>query len=238
MDRLQVAPTRSNLLNIRETLELAQEGHDILDQKREVLTSELLRVAHDAAELQEQVWDQLAEAYEALEMARLSVGREHLEWAALSVRETIKVDITPHSIMGVVIPSAKPRGKPPETPYGLGDTTVALDEAVVAFRRVLEEIPLLAETLVTAYRLARELQKTQRRVNALEHIFIPQYRETADWIESALEEREREETFRLKVLKSRTGGSKRWTAGDHDDAGPEGDRGRATHKSEGDPGEE
>jgi V/A-type H+-transporting ATPase subunit D len=218
MDRLQVAPTRSNLLKMRETLELAQEGHDILDQKREVLTSELLRVAHDATQLQEEVWDRLAEAYRALEMARLSVGREHLEWAALSVSETINVDITPHSIMGVVIPSAKSRGKPPETPYGLGDTTVALDEAVVAFRRVLEEIPLLAETVVTAYRLARELQKTQRRVNALEHIFIPQYRETANWIESALEEREREETFRLKVLKSRADESKRRAAGDRETA--------------------
>jgi len=236
MERLQVAPTRSNLLEIRGTLEFAQEGHDILDQKREVLTSELLRVAHDAAQLQEQVWDRLAEAYQALEMARLSVGREHLEWAALSVRETINVDITPHSIMGVVIPSAEPRGEPPETPYGLGDTTVALDEAVVAFRGVLEEIPLLAETLVTAYRLARELQKTQRRVNALEHVFIPQYRKTADWIESALEEREREETFRLKVLKSRTGESGRWTAGDDDADDPGEDLGRSVAECQGDPG--
>ncbi|MEA3376477.1 MAG: V-type ATP synthase subunit D [Chloroflexota bacterium] len=203
MDRLKAAPTRSNLLRLRETLELAQEGHEILDRKREVLTSELLRVAHDAARLQEDLWEKLATAYETLEVARLSVGREHLEWAALSVNETIEVDITPHSVMGVVIPSAEAHGEPPETPYGLGDTTVALDHAVVAFRRVIEAIPLFAETLVTTWRLARELQKTQRRVNALEHIFIPQYRETVEWIENALEEREREETFRLKRLKSR-----------------------------------
>jgi len=232
MDRLQVAPTRTNLLKMRETLELAQEGHDILDQKREVLTSELLRVAHDATELQKEVWGRLAEAYKALDMARLTVGREHLEWAALSVSETINVDITPHSIMGVVIPSAKARGKPPETPYGLGDTTVALDEAVVAFRRVLEEIPLLAETVVTAYRLARDLQKTQRRVNALEHIFIPQYRETADWIESALEEREREETFRLKVLKSRADEWEPWAEEDYDAASPGEGPGRAPQSEE------
>lgn len=203
MDRLRVAPTRSNLLRLRETLELAQEGHEILDRKREVLTSELLRVAHDAARLQEDLWKKLATAYETLDVARLSVGREHLEWAALSVNETIEVDITPHSVMGVVIPSVEAHGEPPETPYGLGDTTVALDHAVVAFRRVIEAIPLFTETLVTTWRLARELQKTQRRVNALENTFIPRYRETVSYIESTLEERERAEIFRLKRLKSR-----------------------------------
>lgn len=208
MERRQVAPTRSNLLRIRETLDLAQRGREILDRKREVLTSELLRVADDASELQERVWERLAAAYEALDLARLSVGREHLEWAALSVDETIEVEVTPHSIMGVVIPATEAHGEPPDTPYGLGDTTVALDEAAFAFRRVLEEIPLLAETMVTTWRLARELQKTQRRVNALEHVFIPQYEKTVDWIETALEEREREETFRLKRLKAQTAGGK------------------------------
>jgi V/A-type H+-transporting ATPase subunit D len=108
--------------------------------------------------------------------------------------------------MGVVIPVVEARGKPPETPYGLGDTNVALDEATSRFRRVLEEIPVLAETMTTVWRVARELQKTQRRVNALQNIFIPQYEKTVTFIESALEEREREETFRLKRIKSRAAG--------------------------------
>jgi hypothetical protein len=103
----------------------------------------------------------------------------------------------------VVIPSVRAHGAPPEMPYGLGDTSVALDEAVACFRRVLAEIPVLSETMTTVWRLARELQKTQRRVNALQYIFIPQYEETVAFIESALEEREREETFRLKRIKSR-----------------------------------
>jgi len=88
-------------------------------------------------------------------------------------------------------------------PYGLGSTTVALDEAAACFRRVLAEIPVLSETMTIVWRLARELQKTQRRVNALQHIFIPQYEETVNFIENALEEREREATFRLKRIKSR-----------------------------------
>ena len=202
MARLQIAPTRSNLFRIRDSLNLAREGYEILDKKREVLTSELIHVAHDAAALQESVWAMLAEAYQALIAARLAMGREHLEWAALSVSKTTEVTIRPHSVMGVVIPAIESYGAPPEMPYGLGNTTVSLDEAADQFRRVLAEIPALSETMTTVWRLASELQKTQRRVNALQHIFIPQYEETVAFIESALEEREREETFRLKRIKS------------------------------------
>jgi len=203
MARLRVAPTHSNLLRIREALKLAREGYEILDKKREVLTTELMHMAHNAAVLQERVWALLAEAYRALEMARLSMGRERLEWAALSVNETVEVEVKPYSVMGVVIPTVEAHGAPPGMPYSLGDTTVALDEAVACFRRTLAEIPVLSETMTTVWRLARELQKTQRRVNALQYIFIPQYEETVAFIESALEEREREETFRLKRIKSR-----------------------------------
>jgi len=89
-------------------------------------------------------------------------------------------------------------------PYSPGDTTAALDEASAAFRKVLDSVPQLSELITSVWRLAGELRKTQRRVNALEHIFIPDYEETIAFIESALEEREREETFRLKRLKTRT----------------------------------
>jgi V/A-type H+-transporting ATPase subunit D len=198
----RIAPTRSNLLHIREALNLAREGYEILDKKREVLTTELMHVAHDATALQKRVWELLDEAYRALEMARLATGRERLEWAALSVNKTVEVEVRPHSVMGVVIPVVDAHGAPPEMPYGLGNTTVALDDAAARFRRVLAEIPVLSETVTTVWRLARELQKTQRRVNALQYIFIPQYEETIAFIENALEEREREATFRLKRLKS------------------------------------
>jgi V/A-type H+-transporting ATPase subunit D len=163
-------------------------------------------MAHDAALLQEKVWAMFADAYSALDMARLAMGRERLEWAALAVNESVEVEVIPHSIMGVVIPSVEAHGAPPEMPYGLGDTSVALDEAVAQFRGVLGQIPDLSKMMTTVWRLARELQKTQRRVNALQHIFIPQYQETIRFIESELEEREREETFRLKRLKSQGDG--------------------------------
>ena len=200
----QIAPTRSNLLRTRQALKLAREGHEILDKKREVLTAELTHRAHDAATQQAQVWQKLDDAYRALTEARLSMGREHLEWTALAVNKSIEVEIKLRSIMGVVIPTVEAHGEPPEMPYGLGDTTVALDEAVARFRQVLDEIPMLSEMMTSVWRLARELQKTQRRVNALQYIFIPEYEEIVTFIESALEEREREEIFRLKRLKSKS----------------------------------
>ena len=205
MKTLNMAPTRSNLLSARKTLALANEGHDILDRKREVLTTELLQVAHEAAELQTQVWELLSNAYGALKIAQLEMGREHLEWAALSVNKTIEVDVMPRSVMGVPVPTVEGSGGPPEISYSMGNTTVALDEAAERYRRVLDKMPALVEALTTAWRLARELQKTQRRVNALEHVFIPQYENTVHYIEGVLEEREREELFRLKRVKSQYG---------------------------------
>ena len=87
--------------------------------------------------------------------------------------------------------------------YTLGDTTASLDEASGRFREVLELIPQISRLTSTVWRLASELRKTQRRVNALQYIFIPEYEETVLFIQSSLEEREREETFRLKLLKTR-----------------------------------
>jgi V/A-type H+-transporting ATPase subunit D len=204
MARVNVPPTRSNLLRMKQELQFAREGFEILDRKREVLTTELVHMAHDAEALQEQVWKLLAAAYHALEQAKLTMGQEHVEWAALAVNKTVDVRLKFRGIMGVSIPLVEARGGPPEMPYSLGDTTATLDEAGAAFRGVLSHIPELSELVTAVWRLAAELRKTQRRVNALQHIFIPEYEETIAFIESALEEREREEIFRLKRLKTKT----------------------------------
>jgi len=202
--RINVPATRSNLLAMKQALEFAREGYDILDKKREVLTSELVQLAHDAERLQEELWKLLEVAYRALEKAKLVMGQERVEWAALAVNKTVEVKITLRSIMGVPVPTVEGHGEPPEMPYGLGDTTAALDEATDRFHEVVTRVPEFAEFMTSVWRLAKELQKTQRRVNALEHIFIPDYEATVAFIESALEEREREETFRLKRLKGKT----------------------------------
>ena len=204
MSRINVPPTRSNLLRMKQELQFAREGYEILDRKREVLTTELVHLAHDAEVLQEQVWKLLAAAYHALEQAKLTMGQEHVEWAALAVNKTVDVKLKFRGVMGVSLPLVEAHGGPPEMPYSLGDTTATLDEASAAFREVLGHIPEISELVTSVWRLAGELRKTQRRVNALQHIFIPDYEEAVDFIESALEEREREETFRLKRLKTKT----------------------------------
>ncbi len=199
----QITPTRSNLLQTREMLALAREGHEILDKKREVLTSTLLRLAEEAQAQQAALHAALAVAYAALAEARQTMGRERLEWVAMAVQKSVEVEITLHSIMGVATPTIAAQGGPPEMAYSPGDTPVALDEAVAQFRAALALLPETAATLTTVWRLARELQKTQRRVNALQHVLIPRYEAAVTSIANALEEREREETFRLKRLKGR-----------------------------------
>jgi V/A-type H+/Na+-transporting ATPase subunit D len=204
MPRINVPPTRSNLMRIKQELQFAREGYEILDRKREVLTTELIRMAHDAGVLQEEVWELQSKAYRALEKAQLSMGSEHVEWAALAAHKSVDVQLRFRGIMGVALPVIESSGGPPEMLYSLGDTSATLDEASAAFREVLVRIPELSRLVTAVFRLAGELKKTQRRVNALQHIFIPEYQETVAFIVSTLEEREREETFRLKLLKNRS----------------------------------
>jgi V/A-type H+-transporting ATPase subunit D len=203
MPQVSIAPTRTNLIRLKKELRFAKEGYEILDRKREALTGELVRVAKEADTLQKEVWAMLETAYEAMEQARLVMGSDHVEWASLAVNKTVDVRLRLRGIMGVAIPQIEARGEPPKLLYSPGDTAAVLDEASNAFREVLVRIPQLSMLTAAVWRLANELKKTQRRVNALQHIFIPQYQHQIEFIVSSLEEREREETFRLKWLKTK-----------------------------------
>lgn len=203
MPTINVAPTRSNLIRIKKELRFAREGYEILDRKREVLTTELVRVAKEADALQKEVFKLLETAYNAMEKARLVMGSDHVEWAALAANKTVDVHVKLRGIMGVAVPVIESRGELQKLLYSPADTAASLDQASSTFREVLIRIPQLSMLTTTVWRLAGELRKTQRRVNALQHIFIPQYEQTVAFIVSSLEEREREETFRLKLLKTR-----------------------------------
>ncbi len=203
MPAISIAPTRSNLIKVKKDLQFAREGYEILDRKREVLTTELVRVAHEAEAKQKEVWGLLDAAYRALEKARLTLGSDHVEWAALAASKSVEVSLKYRGIMGVAIPVIEATGEPPVKLYSPGGTNAALDEATATFREALLRIPQLSMLITTVWRLAGELRKTQRRVNALQHIFIPNYEATVAFIVSSLEEREREETFRLKWLKTK-----------------------------------
>ena len=103
MPNINVAPTRTNLIRIKKDLRFAREGYEILDRKREVLTTELVRVAHEADVIQKEVWKLLETAYGALEKARLTLGSDRVEWAALAANKTVDIHIKLRGIMGVAM---------------------------------------------------------------------------------------------------------------------------------------
>ncbi len=205
MSLINLPPTRSNLLQLKSSLVFAREGYTILDKKREVLTMELLSMESRAEEQQQKVAGLVEKAYRALELAWLTMGREKVEWAAISVSNATEVDVINHGLMGVPLPSIESYGSPPMLTYSLADTMAFLDEANRAYKEVLVEIPLLASLEVSVRRIAAELKKTQRRVNALERIFIPNFEETIRFIQDNLEEQDREEVFRMHWLRPPNG---------------------------------
>ena len=173
----------------------------LLDEKRDSLIMEVMSVAQDAEAEIRGVNRRVGAAYSALRLARISVSAEKLEWIALSTLSEPQVRIAQRSIMGVSVPIVEMGKEAPPLQYGLGDTTAALDEAVRRFHDLLPSVCQVAEMLTAVWRLTREIKKTQRRVNALENIFIPNYQATLKFIEETLEEKEREDLFRMKRLR-------------------------------------
>jgi V/A-type H+-transporting ATPase subunit D len=201
MPQIRMAPTRSNLLRVRRELALVQEGYELLDEKREALIMEVMGMVHDAEAGIEAMNREFASAYKALLLGRMSMGTEKLGWIALSAVSEPQVKITRRSIMGVVVPLVEEDQDAPPLQYGFGDTTVALDETVKRFRDLVSQMCQVTEMLTAVWRLTREIKKTQRRVKALENIFIPRYQTTLHFIEETLAEKERDDLFRMKMVK-------------------------------------
>ena len=200
---VNVSPTKSKLIETKRSLVLAKEGHTLLDKKRNVLIREMMRLIDSARQIQEDMEIVFAEAYSSLQKANLSVGIEYVEEAGLAVEEVSDLSIKLRSIMGVEIPEIGDISEDIEPSYGFVKTNANLDRAYKSFKQALSLIARLAEIETTVYRLAREIKKTQRRVNALENVLIPQYEETVKFIESYIEETERDDFFRMKRLKQK-----------------------------------
>jgi len=203
MARYEVAPTRTNLIRLKEDLSFAREGYGLLEQKREILVVELKRFTARAIEAQKVADEELAKAFSALKEAELVSGISGISSAARAVNTQADIRLRERRIMGVAIPEADLTLKDTIPYYGPQATSVWTDEAVVRFKNALGAIATLAETRISVIRLAREIQKTIRRVNALEKIFIPDYEETICHIEDSLEEADRESFFILKLVKER-----------------------------------
>ncbi len=200
---IDVPPTKANLLELKDQLAIAKSGYDLLEEKREVLVSELLNIIDDAEAFRREVTERLTAAFTALREAITRLGTEQVERAALACATEAQITLRERSIMGVPVPLMERKLRELEPQFGLLGTSFALDEALRRFYDALERILRLAETERAAWHLAIELKKTQRRVNALENIFIPQYEETIRYIEGRLEEVERETIFQMKRLKTK-----------------------------------
>jgi V/A-type H+/Na+-transporting ATPase subunit D len=203
MAKLNVAPTKSSLLTLKRQRAFAEEGYDLLEQKRQILVFELMSRLERARAAEQAVAEAAGQAFAAVREAVLDMGVAALDRAVLAVRMDHRVDVTDQHMMGLRAPRVTVDVQPPIAQFGVGGTSAHADVALRRFVDLLPRLAELAELETAVLRLARELRKTQRRCNALSKIFIPNYRETIDYITGSLEEREREAFVILRLIRDR-----------------------------------
>lgn len=197
---LNVAPTKGNLISTKKSLQLSKVGYELLDRKRNILIREMMMLIDRANEIQGKIDSAFNDAYLALQKANITLG--FCEEVSLStpIDNSLKLDY--RSVMGVEIPILSiGKSEKNELHYGLASSNSALDEAQMKFMHVKELTVELAEIENSVYRLADSIKKTQKRANALKNIMIPKFENAVKTITDALDEKEREEFSRLKVIK-------------------------------------
>jgi V/A-type H+/Na+-transporting ATPase subunit D len=197
-----ISPTRINLIQTKKTLNLAESGREVLERKRDILLRELRASIFEAERAREEVLVALARAYQSLREANIARGPETVSTVALGSSAKANYLLDSKSIMGVAVPSVEFQGTAEAKPdYGFANTSAELDRAFKNFQNVLELIADLARSEGATFQIANDVRRTQRRVNALNYVLIPRYRKTAKWIELVLEEKDREEFVRTKIIK-------------------------------------
>jgi V/A-type H+-transporting ATPase subunit D len=200
-----VKPTRMDLLQVRKRKNLAVKGHKLLSEKRDALVSNFFEIISQRKEKRDEMEQQLKKAFQAFIQAEMIMGEQQVKDLVGYVKEPCELEMSSTSIMGVRVPQIKLKETSEHLPYTLIDTVAKLDEAVKYFRLALKTIIAVAEIEASVEQLGKEIEKTKRRVNALEHIFLPKLEGTIVYIERQLEEREREDFFRRKRMKALMG---------------------------------
>ncbi|HIU48098.1 MAG TPA: V-type ATP synthase subunit D [Candidatus Avimonoglobus intestinipullorum] len=200
-----IAPTKGNLMAAKNTLRLSKQGYEMLDKKRNILIREMMLLIDQAKDVQDKIESTFAAAYRALGTANLVMGVDHVQDIMHMVMLEDSVEIKQRSVMGVVIPMVRCAPDDGTLKYSLYATHSALDEAVLKFSEVKQLTVRLAEIENAVYRLAMNIKKTQKRANALKNITIPLYETITKEISGSLEEKEREEHTRLKIIKKNKG---------------------------------
>lgn len=199
---MAMVPTKGNLIIAKNTLALSKTGYGLLDKKRNILIREMMNLIDAAKALQSKIESTFTNAYSALEQANIDIGIENVEKIGYAMAVEDSLEIKFRSVMGVEIPIVMLDEQLIKPDYGMKNTGSALDEAVVSFVKVKYLTRQLAQIETSVYRLADSIKKAQKRANALKNIMIPRYEEETKNIQNALDEKEREEFSRLKVIKS------------------------------------
>lgn len=197
-----ISPTRINLIRTKKTLSLAESGRDVLERKRDILLRELRTSIFEAEKAREELLRALTIAYQSLKEANMAKGSETVANVALGSSFEANFLLDFRSIMGVTVPDVEFQGATdPKPDYGFANTNAELDKAFKQFYSLLKLLAELAKAEGTTFQIANDVGRTQRRVNALNHVLIPMYRNVTKQIALVLEEKDREEFVRTKRIK-------------------------------------
>lgn len=196
-----VAATKGNLIAMKKSLALAKNGYDLMDRKRNILIKEMMELVDKVKMLRGEIQEAYDTGYYLLQRANIYSGV--IERIAEQVPVETGIQLTYRSVMGVEVPQVIYEPKKDMTvPYGLDETNSHIDEAYLQFQKVKQITMVLAEVDNSVYRLANSISKTQKRANALKNIVIPRYQSEIREISDSLDEKEREEFSRMKVIKA------------------------------------
>jgi len=202
MSSENVSPTRINLIRTKKTLALAESGRVVLERKRDILLRELRDSIYESQHAREALLETLLKAYQSLKEANMTSGSDTIANIALGSSFEVDFLLDFRSIMGVPVPSVNFQGTDDSKPdYGFANTSVQLDKAFKEFYKVIDLVAQLAAAEGTTFQIANDIRRTQRRVNALNHVLIPLYRNMVNQITLVLEEKDREEFVRTKLIK-------------------------------------
>ena len=197
---IQAVPTKGNLIAAKKSLNLATVGFSLLDRKRNILVREMMALIDHASSIQSRIDSTYSKAYLALQKANTTLGICNELSGTVPIDNSVKLSY--RSVMGVEIPIVSIESSDNDNvPFGLSESNSALDEAYLSFIKVKNLTAELAEIENSIYRLADSIKKTQKRANALKNIMIPRFEQTIKFISDALDEKDREDFSRLKVIK-------------------------------------
>lgn len=204
MARLNVNPTRMEMTRLKKQLKTATRGHKLLKDKLDELMKQFLEIVRENKRLREEAEKALESAYKNFIIARAVMSQEYIGEALMMPKQSVSVDVSQKNVMSVHVPVFDFKTANNQTdiyPYGLAFTSGELDSAIESFSAAMQPMLRLAESEKSAQLLAQEIEKTRRRVNALENVMIPNYQETIKYIAMKLEENDRASTTRLMKVK-------------------------------------